>query len=192
MPYTSYGLMRALRSHLVDSPSVAVSLRTGRPIACNQCHLDRTLAWTDEHLQAWYQAPPAELTEANRNVAASVHWLLQGDAAQRAITAWSFGWAPAQGTSGAEWIAPLLAPLLTDEYATVRYIAGHSLRSLPGFEEFEYDFLAPPEQRSAKRDEALSIWSAPASTPASVLAPDLDAIARAYAQRDRTPVDLKE
>ncbi|MCA9691844.1 MAG: hypothetical protein KC636_19745, partial [Myxococcales bacterium] len=39
MPYTTYGLLRALRSHLVDSPTVRVSLESGRPNACNLCHL---------------------------------------------------------------------------------------------------------------------------------------------------------
>ena len=46
MPYTSYGLMRAIRSHTVTSPSVRETVDVGRPNACNLCHLDRTLAWT--------------------------------------------------------------------------------------------------------------------------------------------------
>jgi hypothetical protein len=46
MPYTTYGLLKTIRSHQISSPSVAASLQTGRPNACNLCHLDRTLAWT--------------------------------------------------------------------------------------------------------------------------------------------------
>jgi formate-dependent nitrite reductase cytochrome c552 subunit len=46
MPYTSYGLLKALRSHQISSPSVTASVQTGRPNACNACHLDKTLGWT--------------------------------------------------------------------------------------------------------------------------------------------------
>ena len=48
MPYTTYGLLKTLRSHQISSPSVATSVSTGRPNACNLCHLDKTLKWTAE------------------------------------------------------------------------------------------------------------------------------------------------
>src|SRR5262249_9552034 len=41
MPYTTYGLLRALRSHQISSPTVQASVDTGRPNACNLCHLDK-------------------------------------------------------------------------------------------------------------------------------------------------------
>ena len=41
MPHTTYGLLKAIRSHTIDSPNVAVDLETGRPNACNLCHLDK-------------------------------------------------------------------------------------------------------------------------------------------------------
>ena len=63
MPYTTYGLLKSIRSHWIDSPSVAASVETGRPNACNQCHLDRTLAWTGEALAEWYGVQRVELDE---------------------------------------------------------------------------------------------------------------------------------
>ena len=47
MPYTTYGLLKTIRSH-TDQQSVGRRRRveTGRPNACNLCHLDKTLAWT--------------------------------------------------------------------------------------------------------------------------------------------------
>ena len=42
MPHTTYGLMKAIRSHQIDVPSMEQSLKTGRPNACNLCHLDQT------------------------------------------------------------------------------------------------------------------------------------------------------
>ena len=50
MPHITYGLLKAIRSHQIDSLNVQTSLATGRPNACNLCHLDQTLAWTAEHL----------------------------------------------------------------------------------------------------------------------------------------------
>ena len=38
-------------------PSVQATLETGRPNACNLCHLDKTLAWTAEYLERWYRIP---------------------------------------------------------------------------------------------------------------------------------------
>ena len=77
-------------------------------------------------------------------------WLLKGDAGQRALVAWHFGWEPAQQASKTDWMAPYLGHLLADPYAAVRYIAHHSLRDLPGFTDFAYDFTGPPEARSLR------------------------------------------
>ena len=66
-------------------------------------------------------------------MAASVLWLLNGDAGQRAIVAQSMGWAPAQQASGTGWLAPYLALMQQDAYDAVRYIAARSLATLPPF-----------------------------------------------------------
>ena len=57
-------------------------------------------------------------------------------------------------SSGPGWQAAYLAELLDDPYDAVRYIAGRSLRSHDGFEDFEYDYVANTEQLEAKVDEA--------------------------------------
>ncbi len=100
MPHTTYGLLGAIRSHQVSTPSVQESLFTGRPNACNQCHLDKTLAWTAEHLHEWYGTPRPELSEDEQAIAASVLWTLKGDAGQRVLMAWSMGWNAARLASG--------------------------------------------------------------------------------------------
>ena len=159
MPYTTYGLLKAIRSHQVDSPDVAASLETGRPNACNQCHLDRTLAWAAEELERHWGISPPELSEEERSIAAAVLWLLRGDAGQRALMAWSLGWGDAQAASGSEWMAPYLAQLLDDPYDAVRYIADRSLRSLPAFGDLEYDFMGAPADRTRAAARALDRWS---------------------------------
>jgi hypothetical protein len=133
MPFTTYGLLKTVRSHQIGSPSVTATLETGRPNACNLCHLDKTLAWTAEYLERWYRIPRPALDPDQRSVAASVLTLLKGDAGQRAIVAQSLGWAPAQQVSGTGWMAPYLALMQQDAYDAVRHIAARSRATLPPF-----------------------------------------------------------
>jgi predicted CXXCH cytochrome family protein len=197
MPHTTYGLLGAIRSHQVDSPSVQPSLEAGRPNACNLCHLDRTLDWTAAHLADWHGHARPELTDDQRQVAAAALWMLQGDAGQRALVAWSAGWGPAQQASGSDWLAPYLGQLLVDPYAAVRYIAARSLRSVAGYEDLAYDYVAPSAVRAAARRQALAAWEgAPGPRPELLIGADgrIDqpAFARLLGSRDDRPVVLQE
>ena len=158
MPHTVYGLHKAIRSHLIDSPTVQSSLDTGRPNACNQCHLDKSLAWTASHLSKWYGQPSPALTVDEASVAASALWMLKGDAGQRALMAWSMGWPDAVAASGNWWLPPYLFQAMVDPYDAVRLVAYRSLRTLPGYEEVAYDFVAGHEQRRRSLGEASRIF----------------------------------
>ena len=158
MPYTTYGLLKALRSHEIGSPTVNESLSYGRPNACNLCHLDESLAWTAQYLEEWHGRPAPELDELQRAVPASLIWSLSGEAAQRAIAAWHYGWEPALETSGRGWSGKVLAQLLQDPYPAVRFIARRSLRAHPGFEDFEADVMSPGADTAAASAEALTRW----------------------------------
>lgn len=158
MPHTTYGLLKAIRSHQLDSPSVAAGAAVGRPNACNQCHLDRTLEWAARTLEQWYAIPAPELSPDERQVAASVLWLLLGDAGQRALAAWTLSWEPALEASGNDWEGLYLGVLLADPYDAVRYIAHRSLRRLPGLAGQEYDFTASPAKLQQAGNRALAAW----------------------------------
>ncbi|MBI2814675.1 MAG: C cytochrome precursor [Opitutae bacterium] len=158
MPHTTYGLLRGIRSHQVSSPTVAESQQHGRPNACNLCHLDKPLAWTAEKLAAWYRQPPPALSADDREIAAGVRWLLSGDAGQRALVAWGMGWAPAQQAAGRDWLYPFLAATLADPYAAVRFDAWKSLRTLPGFGNFEFDYTADEAGQKTSAAAALRKW----------------------------------
>jgi hypothetical protein len=159
MPYTTYGLLKAIRSHTIDNPSVTESAASGRPNACNQCHLDKTLAWAAEHLETDYGIAQPVLSEPERTVAASLLWLLRGHAGQRALAAWTMGWEPARQIGGGDWLAPYLGQLLVDPYDAVRLVAHRALRRQPGFEDFAYDALGEPAQRMQTSRRAIAIWS---------------------------------
>jgi predicted CXXCH cytochrome family protein len=134
MPHTTYGLLGAIRSHEIDSPRLQLTLDTGRPNACNLCHLDQTLAWTAEHLHAWYGQPRPDLPPEDPAESAALRWLLAGDAGQRALLAWHFGWGPALAVSGSQWQSRSLQLLADDPYPAVRIVAARALRRLSAHE----------------------------------------------------------
>ena len=158
MPYTSYGLLKTVRSHTVTSPTATETAQLGRPNACNLCHLDKTLAWTSEWLNRWFDTPPPPLTEEDETVAASLLWLLRGDGGLRAITAQSMGWKPAQEVSGTSWMVPHLGEALGDPYDAVRFIAARSLRSLPSYTNLDFDFVSPRQVRIEAAIDLLRSW----------------------------------
>ena len=157
MPHTSYALFKGIRSHRIVSPSTA-NLKSDRPNACNLCHLDRSLKWTADQLVKWYDMPKVNLNADQQSTAASLLWLLKGDAAQRVVTAWNMGQPWAHEVSQATWQAPFLAQLLEDPYSAVRFVAHEALRKLPGFQQFRYDFIGSTGQRAQARENALAIW----------------------------------
>jgi hypothetical protein len=158
MPFTTYGLLKAIRSHTISSPSVTETTMVGRPNACNLCHLDKTLAWTSRALREWYGIEEAPLGGDEQRVAASLLQLLRGDASQRAIVAAAMGWPPAQQASGTDWMVPHLAQLLDDPYDAVRFVGARSLRTLPGFVDFSYDLFSTPTDRRQAQLRTMRTW----------------------------------
>lgn len=202
MPHTTYALFGAIRTHKIDSPDLAASAKFGVPNACNLCHLDRTLAWTASQFSQWYGTSEPELTDDQRTIAASLLWMVNGHAAQRVILAWHVGWEPAQQASGKDWLAPMIAPLLADPYGAVRHVAAASLRTLPGFEKFSYDFMAPAKSLVQSSLQAINQWRTDGAKPPSrlgeaiLIGPDgaLDELTlkRLIATRDNRPVTVSE
>ena len=201
MPHTSYGLLKAIRGHTIETPNVATTLETGRPNACNLCHLDKTLDWTAGQLAKRSGEVQPTVPKEHRTTAASVIWLLKGDAGQRALAAWHMGWKPALEASGSGWQSPLLAELLDDPYSAVRYMAHKALTRQPGFEGFEYDFVADETSRLARRKTALAKWTLPTGnmpTNPNTLLLDTDGqqltnkVRQLIETRDNRPMRLRE
>ena len=92
-------------------------------------------------------------------------------------------------------MAPYLGLLLSDPYVAVRYVAGGSLATLPGFEDFEYDFLAPAEELERAPNAVLGIWGQAreaSGRPRRDLHIDVPVLRRLLSERDNTPVHLNE
>lgn len=160
MPHTSYGLLKAIRSHTITSPTVIETLEVGRPNACNLCHLDKTLEWTGTHLADWYGHEKPSFEDSQKAVSSAVLMALEGDAGQRAIIVCAMSWTPAvQASHGTNWIPPILSRLLHDPYEAIRYAAGHSLSTYPGFTSLNYDFLAAKPALTNAAISTHRIWA---------------------------------
>jgi hypothetical protein len=159
MPNTSYGLMKAMRTHRIDVPTVQATLETGRPNACNLCHLDKSLGWAAAELSARNGSAPPVLDSDQQHVPAALLQGLTGDAGERALIASALGWGPAQQASDRRFMPALLGTLMDDPYDSVRFIAERSLRSLPDVDSrsLDYDFVPRPATREpiAPKVEAL-------------------------------------
>lgn len=189
MPHTIYGLLKGIRNHRIDSPHVtAPTGGNDRPNACNLCHVDRSLGWSAEALARWYKQPvPQGLTD---ETPAAVQWMLAGDAVQRAIGAWHFGWADARKATNVEAYVPYLVAALDDPYAAVRYVAGHALQAIDPAA--EYDYLAPPEARRQAADKILMRWRAKSPDNERAMTEASARIQQLIRMRDDTPVRAME
>jgi hypothetical protein len=117
--------------------------------------------------------------------------LLRGNAATRVLSAHGMGWDVAQQVSGKGWQAALLAELLDDPYSAVRFVAHRSLRTLPGFGNHAYDFLAPAQERRRQRAEVRRLAHARAGEPAPFVITEA-VILRELARRADTPISISE
>jgi len=200
MPHTSYALFEALRSHQIQSPSALRSIKHSVPNACNLCHLDKTLQWTQAKLNEWYGHEISPLNKDQQEISAWLLWLIKGDAAQRAIAAWHGGWEPAKSISGSDWYVQYLAELLKDPYSVVRYIAHESLESMSKTNGLDYDFLASDTDLNLKYLEILKSWISEDSlkTTGSEILITEDGLTnkrelkRLLGERNNRPVNIKE
>lgn len=201
MPLSAFGLHKATRSHHIEIPTATETVETGRPNACNLCHLDRTLAWTAERLEEWYGMPQPELGERHRSVATGVLWVLSGDANQRALAGWHMGYGPAQQASGMDWMPPYLVHLIRDPYDVNRAVGLAALRTLPGYEDREIDYMQFPDGVNAATRIVHREWVHrspldPTPRPELLLLEggvfDVETAARLNRERDRRTILLAE
>lgn len=155
MPYSSYALLMATRSHDMQGPRASGYHARERPNACNLCHLDQSIGWTAVHLERWYGARMATVAQREDDVPAGVHWMVRGDAVHRAIAAWHVGWGPARSSMDPEPLRPALEALLTDRYSAVRQIAARSLQTTYEGVEVDFDALTRDPLTTSTPDPAL-------------------------------------
>jgi hypothetical protein len=197
MPHTSLGLLKGVRSHTISSPSAKATGTSGKPNACNLCHLDKTLDWTAGKLSEWYGQPKPVLGSEDSSIAASVLWAMRGDAAQRALAAWSMGWKPALEASEPDWMVYYLIQLMFDSYDAIRYISHRSLQQLPGFSGVEFHHMETKRYKPSIY-QVLNTWlESERVAPETTLydpngRPRLDIIQKLTSERDPRPITITE
>ena len=104
---------------------------------------------------------------------------------------------------GAQRRAPAveaLALLLDDPYPAVRYVAWRSLRSLPGYDDLAFDYVAERDHRASVSMQVFERWQATSAPmpkrPAVLLdaggVPMNEDLARLSAERDARVVEWLE
>jgi predicted CXXCH cytochrome family protein len=165
MPHQVYSLLTTHRSHRIETPHVADSLDTGKPHACNLCHLDRSFSWTQEQLARWPRAKKKHrpLTREEKEVSSALLHLARGDGRTRAVVAGAFSRPEALRASGADWFGPVLTRLMEKErYPIVRYLAHRGLRAAHGDAAAgPYDYLGTPATRAAQLKALRERYDAP-------------------------------
>jgi hypothetical protein len=193
MTYTSYGLLKALRSHRIDVPNVTATLDAGRPNACNLCHLDKSLGWTASKLREMYGVASPVVEGDAAEVPLAVWMGLRGDAGQRALIAWALGWRSAQAAYRSNVNPALLGVLMDDPYDAVRYIAERSAQSLGvDTQRLGYDFVPRPPERPSIAARVTEVLSQRSQSNSSARETSASLFERLLRERDDKPVQLLE
>ena len=174
MPKQVYSLMGSHLSHRIQIPDLKGSLNTGKPHACNLCHLDKSLGWTQKELAKWPNGKSHStgwLSPEESSIASSVLTLTQGDARSRAIVSAAFIQPSARLASGEDWFGVFLPRLMRPErYGAVRYLTHKALKSVYGEDQIAWDPLARPEKQAQQLQMLLRRFDA---KPVSSLRPYL-------------------
>ncbi len=157
MPHQVYSLLTSHRSHRIEIPSVKETHEFGKPNACNLCHLDKSLGWTQEQLRRWgtrAETSASNLDDDEKSISSAILLLARGDARSRTIVAAAFSSPDAQQASGTDWFGPFLTRLIdNDRFPIVRFLAQRGLRKALGDSDAgPYDYLASPADRAAQID----------------------------------------
>lgn len=149
MPHLVFSLLTTHRSHRIEVPRIEDSRGTGKPHACNLCHLDKSLGWTQQQLANWPGSAKRRvaLSPDEERISAALLWLATEDARTRVVVAGAFSQPAAQRASGTDWFAPFLTRFLSEErYPMVRTLLHRALQSVEGTS-LPYDPLATAEGR---------------------------------------------
>ena len=108
---------------------------------------------------------PAEpLKSDSVDVSLTISHALSGHALQRALAAEQLGAVENFELAGVEWRSRVLLEMLEDDYAAVRLLAYEALQSLPGFDDYTFDYIAPAKERISQIQDAQRRWRELTST----------------------------
>ena len=155
MPKITFGVMEVHRSHDISIPRPGDTVAFGKPNACNQCHLDKSVNWAiRETSRLWPKTSVAVVAGPEQfNEPEAARAIAAGDALVRGLTARALG-SMATNKSSVDFAGPLLLEAMRDRYPIVRYFAANGLASIE-------PLIPKPDYLStvAEREAAVSSWT---------------------------------
>jgi len=155
MPKVTFGVMDAHRTHDISIPRPGDTFVLGKPNACNQCHLDKSVNWAiRESSRLWPKSSAIGMVGPGQfNEPEAARAIAAGDALVRGLTARALGGMNTNEAS-IDFAGPLLMQAMRDRYPIVRYFAANGLAAvdpkLP-----KPDYLAAP----AAREASVNAWT---------------------------------
>ena len=199
MPFQTFGLMNAVRSHLLTNTFPYKTVAFVLPNACTQCHVDQSLTWARSTLQAWYpdsgttsDARPRN-SEGHEEVSSTWKELQRGHALTRALAAYALGrgYSTESGQKRSPepetWRITALIDAMDDDYAAVRKMPSDSLRTLTA-REHGFDYLESPDVRADQLSRLRRDYRFDHFPPGG----NAGVKAALRARRDRTPLVVRE
>ena len=169
MPRIIQGLDKATRTHAIFSPTNATMLKAGHPNACNLCHLEKTMQWTVDQLNSWYDSKLEDFPEnaQSRIAPAALFWLRT--ASERGQDGEKFDPAVHRHTRMAAayavasrkqfWALPQLLEVLDVPSQVLRHIVSYNIEKMTEqrLSRWGYHFYDSPEERRAAI-KAMTKW----------------------------------
>ncbi len=155
MPKITFGVMEAHRTHDISVPRPGDTVAFGKPNACNQCHLDKSVNWSIRETSRLWVRPALAAGDGREqfNEPEAARAIAAGDALVRGLTARALG-AMVADKSSVDFAGPLLLHAMRDRYPIVRYFAANGLASIdPGRP--KPDYLAT----EAQRERSVNAWT---------------------------------
>ena len=109
-------------------------------------------------MAAWSGKAPSPILAPYPGLSAVVADAIAGNALQRALAIEQLGASENFELAGTPWRARLLLESLDDKYDANRYLASRALAKMPGYEDFQYDYIAPEQERSLQIQKARKQW----------------------------------
>lgn len=188
------------RDHSFRIPRPDLSLETGSPNACNDCHAEQSSAWAATALEEWFPDSPnrgphfGQVLAAGRSDAARARGdltLLAQDTSQPGIVRATALWLLEQAADPS--LATELAPLLGDEDPLVRAAAtGVQLNVAPALRADRLGPLLDDPQRLVRVEAAKSMFSLPSNAMPEATAQDLQLALRDWQSGLINRVDFPE
>ena len=152
MPRINEGMQDMVRTHTIFSPTNTEMIHANQSNACNQCHTDKSIDWTVDYLEKWfdskYDDTKLQTQYANRKESAALGWLQGENEAVRKVALDSLFRTKSRWEHDTT-IQETLINALDDPYLINRQFASRKFEDMLGvpLKDYGYRFYMTAEER---------------------------------------------